>query len=338
LTAEEWTVACPHVDCVYLDPGWLRTIAAVYPKLRVLRLACFDGPTRLWLLPLVAIRPLLRRAPTWTSVAFGNYGGFVAVAEMPDEIWLRSLRALETYFLASGAARLEIRGNGSLTGFTTSRYFKRFTLPVQSGEERLWNDALTTNARNMIRKAQKASVVTEVDPPGGLETFQQFYELQAKEHGTPIHALDWFPALRREFGPRCYSVVASIEGRPVGASLLLDGMRTSYLHAVAWSRDHRQIPIADLLYWSSIRETIARGKDELDFGRTRPVNGQLFFKRKWGGQESELPYSYLVRPGGKIPLVVPESGKYRWATRIWRSLPLPVLQQLGPRLRSHIPS
>jgi hypothetical protein len=338
LTAAEWTVNCPTVDCVYLDWRWLNAIEAVYPRLRIVRLACVDAGVVLWLLPMVAVRPIFRRAPMWISVAFGNYGGFIRCADMVEKSWDESLRALDRYFQASNASALEIRGEKTLPSFSSSSYFKRFSLALPERETTLWERSLSSNARNMIRKVTKGGVSIEIDPQTGLGVFQRMYELQAKEHGTPIHAQNWFPELHRKFEGRCYTVVARQGSVPVGAAFMLDGAQTSFLHAVAWSRDVQGLPVADLLYWASICEAIKRGRSQIDFGRTRPIEGQLFFKRKWGAAESDLSYSYLLKAGEGVPLVVPESGKYRWATRLWSAMPIELQRLLGPRLRTHIPA
>jgi hypothetical protein len=316
----------------------LEAIEAVYPRLRIVRLACVDAGAVLWLLPVVAVRPILRRAPMWISVAFGNYGGFIRRTEMVERSWEESLRALDRYFQASNASALEIRGEKTLPDFSSSSYFKRFSLALPERETTLWDRSLSSNARNMIRKVTKAGVRIEIDPATGLRVFQRMYELQAKEHGTPIHAQNWFPELRRKFEGRCYTVVALQGSIALGASFVLEGAQTAFLHAVAWSRDVQGLPVADLLYWASICESIKRGRSEIDFGRTRPVEGQLFFKRKWGAAESDLTYSYLLKAGQSVPLVVPESGKYLWATQVWRAMPIELQRFLGPHLRAHIPA
>ena len=102
---------------------------------------------------------------------------------------------------------------------------------------------------------------------------------------------------------------------------------------------HREVPIADKLYWTCLKWILAQDlSDSLDFGRTRADPGQRFFKRKWGGVARPIYYSYLLKPGQRVPQILPHNPKLQTPIRVWRRLPMGLKRRFGPYLRVRIPT
>ena len=337
VTKTQYAAASAPTNCIYCDPRWLAAVEEVYPHLAVHRLACLDGESApLWLLPVVAIRPLLARRPIWINVAFANCGGFVLLRQCPPEEWTLSLSALSEFFLQSTASALEVRGHTLGGAFTVVNYYKRFVLDLPSSARTVWDERLASNARSRVRKAQRCGVITEINPHDGLSHLEHLYERHAADHGTPMHSPAWLAALSRYFHDESFIIIAHKNGAAVGAAFIIGADETVFMHTVVADMRLPSLGTNEILYWAAIEESIRRGKRRLDFGRTRPVPGQLFFKRKWGAREESLTYSYLLKPGCRPPLLVPEKGRGRLAAWLWRRLPFSLQRRFGPRLRVRI--
>jgi CelD/BcsL family acetyltransferase involved in cellulose biosynthesis len=91
-----------------------------------------------------------------------------------------------------------------------------------------------------------------------------------------------------------------------------------------------------LLYWSMLRDAVARGATRFDFGRSTPGEGTYHFKRQWGAEARPLVWEYLGE-SGDLPDRGPGNPRFRAAIAIWQRLPVRVATILGPRIVRHIP-
>jgi hypothetical protein len=100
-------------------------------------------------------------------------------------------------------------------------------------------------------------------------------------------------------------------------------------------REANQLAPNMLLYWSFMERCIGKGRKVFNFGRCTPGGGTHRFKAQWGGREQTLPW--LQWPEATTT-ESPEAGPFRLATRLWRRLPLPVANRVGPLLARRIPT
>jgi hypothetical protein len=91
-----------------------------------------------------------------------------------------------------------------------------------------------------------------------------------------------------------------------------------------------------LLYWRFMERCVAEGIRLFNFGRCTPGGGTHRFKVQWGSREQQLWwYQSGARLGASTPS--PDQGAYSWGPRIWRHIPLPVANTVGPRIVQYIP-
>jgi len=288
----------------------------------------------------VEIKPLGKKRPMLISLPFGNYGGVILPKGRDYRLTGHDMAPLVRYFEESNASALELREvEKPGYGFHVQTNFKRFEIIFPEKLEDLWEKLITGNARTSVRKADKFHLETVFDYPNAFGIFQELYERNASYHGTPIHALNWYETLMTLFDGETEIVLARRKGSFIGALLILHYQEKSILHAAVTDPEFRKIPITDKLIWSSF-ERIFREKrtNSFDFGRTRPDPGKLFFKRKWGGLELPIYYSYLVKPGQKVPRITPENPAFKPAMWAWSHLPMAVKRSIGPFFRSRIPT
>lgn len=337
---EERLRSC-SLSSIYQDPRWLRLIASIYPRLPIARWACLDDSGELaWLLPLVSITPLFRARPMLISLPFGNYGGFALPRTRMQCPTAGELDALQRHFAASPAFALEIRElEARGPGLETDHQFERYEVEVPEDEDTLWNGVLSGNARTSVRKAEKLGVEVLFEQREGAAALQRVYEEQASDAGTPIHHRSWYPMLLDLFSEEQEVLLARCGGEFVGAALLLHFQGRAILHMALTSPRHRQTPVADKLYWSCLQSLVRTRRSRiLDLGRTRRDAGQRFFKRKWGGVARPIAYSYLRKPGIRVPRLLPENPRLKWPIRVWRRLPMAAKRAIGPHLRVRIPT
>ena len=344
----KWYAQCDP-RTVYQDPLWLEMIEQAYPRLPIHRLACVtDQDAPLWLLPLVEIKPIGKRIPMLISLPFANYGGFINSlqegsaadpgrnAQAGDECRSAMLRQ----FLQSGSAGLmEIRQMEKPDAeFHVDDTYTHFELHLPDHPDRLWK-LISGNARTGVRKAEKEEVRVFFDPPDKNRIFTELNEKNATFHGTPVHSQKWFHLLMDLFGGEARIAVAQYRDRNVGAALILIQGKRAILHSLTPDPDFRHLCVSDKLVWECMKfVTLQNAGAVFDFGRTRPDNGQLFFKRKWGGVEKPIYYTYLLKKNFQMPRFHPERPVFRVAGKIWRHLPSPVTRFIGPYLRVRIPS
>ena len=340
---DEWKGYCDgcELSSIYHDPRWLELIESVYPKLKIHRLVCRDAFDQIcWLLPLVEIKPFFKTRPMLISIPFGNYGGIIVPKNKGHKLSKNDLVPLVDFFGKNHAFALELREKEAPEyGFHTHDYFKTFEIvfPKELGE--LWERVISGKARNKIRKASRLGVKVFHDHEKALNIFQRLYELNASYHGTPIHHKRWFERLALIFGRETEIVLGQYKGTFIGALLLLHYQGKSFLHLAVTDPKHKMIPVTDKLIWSSFERIIQNGISmNFDFGRTRPEAGKLVFKRKWGGLEHPIYYSYLIKQGQRIPRILPENPIYKPAIRVWRYLPMELKRSIGPFFRSRIPT
>jgi len=330
------SLTIPHI---YLDPRWLHIIEKIYPGLPIWRLM-FDAEKGSSFLPLVGISPLFKGYTMGISLPFGNYGGFLYENSTSKPQTGEVQEVLDTFAGEVNLAMVEIRHLEKPEPFSlVDDRFKRFVITFPPTVDELWQKQLTGNARTSVRKAERMGVNVCWQHPHALEIFQSLNEKNAAWHGTPLHHHRWYPNIVESFGQQCEIVVALIDEKPVGALFLLYHGSMTILHAAVTDNAYRKIPITDKMLWESFVQLLNQKQMKLfDFGRTRPVNGKLFFKRKWGGVEQPLYYTYVMHGHVKIPESLPENPRFQVAQQIWRLLPLSVQRHLGPIFRKRIPT
>ncbi|MFK7894499.1 MAG: GNAT family N-acetyltransferase [Myxococcota bacterium] len=226
----------------------------------------------------------------------------------------------------------------------TPRVDLRLELPTESGDEVLWK-SLPGKVRNQARKAQREGLIT---PEAGAEErdtekdWDDFYSVYAENMrwlGSPPHSRKFFASVRQHFGVRARSIVARDEGRPVAALIALHYAGIVWVPwASALAAERKRCPNHSI-YWEALRWTHALGARAFDFGRSPLDSGTHRFKRGWGAKELPLRWSSEDRSGEIIhPTALLDSPALRSTAKVWRRLPRPICDRLGPVLRSRIAS
>ena len=79
-----------------------------------------------------------------------------------------------------------------------------------------------------------------------------------------------------------------------------------------------------------------RGLRVFDYGRSKRGTGSFDFKKNWGFEPTPLHYEYRLFRGGEVPQNNPSNPKYRAMIAVWRRLPRPVVNAIGPAIVRHL--
>jgi FemAB-related protein (PEP-CTERM system-associated) len=191
--------------------------------------------------------------------------------------------------------------------------------------------AIPRKQRAMVRKGIKNGLSSELD--AGVERFFALYADNVHRHGTPPLPKRYFEALRATFGKDVEVLtIVSREGKPV-SSVLSFYFKDEVLPYYAG--DHvgaRELAANDFKYWELMRRACERGARLFDFGRSKQGTGPYDFKRNWGFEPAPLAYEYCLYRRQSIPQNNPLNPKYRAFIALWKRLPMPVANAIGPHL------
>jgi FemAB-related protein (PEP-CTERM system-associated) len=189
--------------------------------------------------------------------------------------------------------------------------------------------AIPRKQRAMVRKGIKNGLCSEVD--ASVDRFFALYADNQHRHGTPPLPKRWFETLRRVFGADAEVLtVLDARGAPL-SSVFSFYFRDEVLPYYAGDDESaRELAGNDFKYWELMRRAGERGCRVFDYGRSKVGTGSFDFKKNWGFEPRPLAYEYSLRRGDRIPENNPLNPKYRAFIALWRRLPIPVANRLGP--------
>lgn len=208
-----------------------------------------------------------------------------------------------------------------------------FKRPIEAKEDDNLKQ-IPRKQRAVVRKALESALVDEID-----ETTDRLYDLYAfsvRNLGTPVFCKDYFRNLKSEFGKDCDILTVTHQGQPVSSVLSFyfrDAVMPYYTGSNALAR---QLGSNDFMYWRLMRRAFERGYTVFDFGRSKVGTGPYSFKKNWGFEPVPAVHEYKVASGGPLPEVNPTNPKYRLFISLWKKLPLPVANFIGPHIVRNI--
>ena len=227
---------------------------------------------------------------------------------------------------------------------STPRFSQRthkvaMVLPLTRDSDTLFQ-SFSKKLRSQIRRPEKAGVTVQIYPGDapdrtGMNAFYRVFAQNMRDLGTPVYPQKLFELSARSFGSRLSFIVASFEGRPVAAGCTIGQGRYLEIPWASSVRDCNHLSPNMLMYWHAIRNAAESGYDVFDFGRSSPDSGTFRFKAQWGAQPATL--NWLYDAARSVPDVNPNSKKFSMLTSLWRKLPLPVANAVGPFITRHIP-
>ncbi len=188
--------------------------------------------------------------------------------------------------------------------------------------------------RAMVRKGIEAGLSGH--EVSGIDRFYRVYSESVRNLGTPVFPKRYFSTLRRIFGDDCQVLMIQHEGRDV-AGVMSFYYRDQVLPYYAGSvHAARALKGNDYMYWDLMCRAVERGARIFDYGRSKVGTGPFSFKKNWGFEPEPLHYEYFLVKSNAVPSVDPTNPKYSQLINLWRRLPLPVANVVGPILSRNL--
>jgi serine/alanine adding enzyme len=328
---DDFVRAAPGAE-LYHDYRWRSLIHTVFGH-ESLYLIARDGRRAVrGVLPLVRLRSRLF-GDFLVSVPYFNYGGILADSAAAAQ----ALAAAAAQRAAQlGAGHVELRHRDRLRLEWPAREDKvTMLLELPESEEALLK-SFSAKLRSQIRRPTKEGATVR---QGGAELLPDFYAVFARnmrDLGTPVYPRAFFDAIFAAFSTQARAFVVDLGGKPVAAGIVLTHRTTAEIPWASSLREANRSGANMLLYGSVLRDAIERGCRRFDFGRSTRDSGTYRFKQQWGAQPQQLRWHYWLA-GGELPRLTPSNPKYQAAIALWRKLPLPVANWLGPRIVKNLP-
>ncbi len=283
-------------------------------------------------LPLHLIHsPLFGRALVSSGFAVG--GGVLSTSKTASDKLFAAMTAFAEKWSCSS---LELRG-GSLpsdrngSGWIIKRdAHANFKRPLCTDPE-LELLAIPKRQRADIRKGlEKGLPVVTGRSEQDIDWHYAMYAESVRNLGTPVFPASLFKAVMHHFGENADIITALQDGKPISSVLSLyhkDSVMP-YWGGGLWAA--RKLHANEMLYYSLMNHARDRGCTEFDFGRSKVDSGPYQFKSHWGFVPEPLSYAIRTADGSEPRDINPNSPKYRTQIALWKKLPLPIANRVGP--------
>lgn len=307
-------------------PAWIKAVAAGTGQracgLVSERLGVITG----WL-PLTEVRSALF-GKALVSSGFGVGGGILAEGREAE----RALASLaEDHALQGGFSGIEVRG-GPIPEHWDAWDDKHcgFERPLAADDEAELV-AIPRKARAEVRKGLGfAHRITIGCDRRDLAAHYACYSQSVRNLGTPVFPASLFRAMLEAF-PGTSDILTVWDGERPLASVL------SFYHAGAvmpfWGGGvfaARAARANEVIYYELMLHARRQGMTRFDFGRSKTGSGPFSFKKNWGFAPQPLTYGAWTAPGAPARNIDPTDASYSRKIELWKKLPLPVANTLGP--------
>ncbi len=319
--------ACPDATFFH-RAGWQRVIEQSFGQKTWFYYAEQDGDI-VGVLPLSEVNSRLF-GHSLAAMHFCVYGGVAAVS---DAARAALDGAADQLARQLKVGHLEYRGMAAAhpgdPAWTTKDLYVTFRKAITADDDENLN-AIPRKQRAMVRKGIKLGLIGEVDD--NVERMFAAYASSVHRLGTPVFPKKYFALLKEEFGDACEVRVITQNGALVAAVLSFywrDEVVPYYGGGMPLARD---VAGNDFMYWNLMQAAAARGARLFDFGRSKLGTGAYDFKKNWGFTAQPLPYEYRLYGAAELPDNNPLNPKYQLFIKLWKKLPLPLANALGPHI------
>jgi FemAB-related protein (PEP-CTERM system-associated) len=318
--------ACPDATFFHLS-GWQKVIEGSFGIKTWFYYVQQDGQI-LGVLPLAEIKSRLF-GHSLGAMPFCVYGGPAATSDAARRMLDEAAHELAQQL---GVGHLEYRGMQRFhpddASWHTKELYVTFRKEITGDDEANMN-AIPRKQRAMVRKGIKLGLRGEVD--NNVDRLFAAYARSVHRLGTPVFPKKYFAMLQDVFGDECEVRAIVTEDNRLVAAVLSFYWRDEVVPYYGGGTDlAREVAGNDFMYWNLMQAAAARGCRLFDFGRSKLGTGAYDFKKNWGFTAQHLPYEYKLYGATALPDNNPLNPKYQLFIKMWKKLPLPVANFMGP--------
>lgn len=316
-------------DCgasLFHRPAWLSAVEAGTGQRAAGLMAERLGVVTGWL-PLTEVRSALF-GKALVSSGFGVGGGIVADSAPATQALAE---AAQGHAKRGGFSGIELRGGAIPDGWETWS-------DKHCGFERALADddeaellAIPRKARAEVRKGLGfGHRVTVGRNAADLAAHYACYSASVRNLGTPVFPKRLFAAMVEAF-PGSADLLTVWQGDTPLASVLSiyhDGAVLPFWGGGVFAA--RAARANEVMYYELMCHARRQGMTRFDFGRSKTGSGPFAFKKNWGFVPRPLTYGAWTAPGAPPRNVDPTDASYSGKIELWKKLPLPVANLIGP--------
>jgi len=269
-----------------------------------------------------------------SSTPVAAYGGILAQSETTSRTIFQHACEIAKDF---GVQFLELRNfRNSLPNSTLPRknIYVTFRTELRKDPEATML-TIPRKTRAEIREGIRNDLEFRVDAIGPCE-FYDIYSQTVRQLGTPVFSKRLFMNGLQQFGSCCKIFSVHRKSKLVSAVWTLFYKDEVVPYFGGSLREYNRLAVNNFMYWMLMKYGCEHGYKIFDFGRSKKGTGSFDFKKRWGMTLTELPYEYFLVRQQSLPDTSPLNPKFSKAIQIWRRLPLPVTQLIGPLVSRHL--
>ncbi|MEM7664357.1 MAG: FemAB family XrtA/PEP-CTERM system-associated protein [Pseudomonadota bacterium] len=307
-------------------PAWLNAVEAGTGQRACGLITEQLGVITGWL-PLSEVRSFLF-PPALVSSGFGVGGGICA----DNESAAASLAsAAEDFAIRHSFASIELRGGDIPEGWVQwdNKHCGFERALADDDEAELL--AIPRKARAEVRKGLTFDLSVKIGrSEADLAAHYAVYSESVRNLGTPVFPKALFAAMLSAFPDSSDVLTVFKDGAPIASVL-------SFYHNGAvmpfWGGGTfaaRSARANELMYYELMCHARRQGTERFDFGRSKTGSGPFKFKKNWGFAPVPLIYGAWNAPGAEARDIDPTSETYSRKIDLWKKLPLPIANTVGP--------
>lgn len=315
-----------HGGTPFHRPAWLLAIERGTGQRASGLLAERGGAITGWLPLTIAHSPIFGRALVSSGFAVG--GGILADSETAGRHLASSA---QEYAQRLSCPTVEVRGGAIPPGWTAqSDRHSGFVAPLAEDDEAQLL-AIPRKQRAEIRKSLKQDFTITV---GADDTdraaHHAVYAESVHNLGTPVFPRALFDAVLDGFRQDADILTVHHRGQPVASVLSLYHGTDVLPYWGGGTFAARRLRANERMYFELMLHARRRGCERFDFGRSKTGSGPWHYKKNWGFEPQPLTYASWTTPGREARNVDPASDAYTARIELWKKLPRPLADRLGP--------
>lgn len=313
---------------VFHRPKWLRAVE-IGSGQRAMGLVAEKGGLLTGWLPLNLVHsPIFGRALVSSGFAVG--GGALAPREATIHRLCKSAEELAMRMSCTG---VELRGADAPDdwAFVDDTHCGFVCDLAEDDEQQLL--AIPRKQRAEVRKSLKNEFSIEIGTSErDRSAHYAVYAESVHNLGTPVFPRALFDAMLGQFGGDADILTVRHQGAPVASVLSFyhDGAVMPYWGGGTFAARH--LRANERMYFELMLHARKRGMERFDFGRSKTGSGPYSYKKNWGFEPQPLRYASWTAPGQNARDINPNSGSHSAKIALWKRLPLPIANRLGPLL------
>lgn len=313
--------------------GWKRVIEKTFNHESFYIFVEGDGRVQ-GVLPLFLVKSRLF-GKLLVSTPFAVYGGICSDNSESEAKLLEEAKKLAREMEVDYLELRELHSKNNYDHFIRQDLYVTFQSEIFSDIDKNMT-AIPRKQRRMIRQGLKNCRCSDIGR-NHLKEFYNIYSHSVRNLGTPVFPFRLFQNIMEEFPEECKILSVVYQERVVAAVMTFFYKNIVMPYYGGALKEYFKYAVNDFMYWELMKYGCENGYKTFDFGRSKTGTGSYDFKKHWGMDPKDLHYQYYLVKKKELPNLNPTNPKFRIFINIWKKLPLPLANLIGPRIVKYIP-